>query len=45
MKIREKTRKHVGIETARALQVGSVVGIVRRCTAGVMVMMVICRGY
>lgn len=43
MKIREKTRKHVGIKTARALQVGSVVDVVRRCTAGVMVMMVIRR--
>jgi len=49
MKICEKASKHVGIETARALQIGSVVGVAVRRYAGmvlmmmVMMMMMVCR--
>lgn len=37
MKIREKAGKHVGIETTRALQVGSIVGSAWRYAARMMV--------
>jgi len=40
MKIREKASKHVGIETARALQIGSVASVAVGRYAGMVLMMV-----